>query len=141
MYASSRQYAEQYRKVGATSSILEADPHKLVMLLLEGASTRLRLAMAHMERGDMAAKGQAIGRVCGIISHLASSLEHGQGGDIADNLSALYDYILLRLTEGNLGNDRVALEEALSLLGEIESAWSAIPAAAGARPAFNGASA
>lgn len=141
MYASSRQYAEQYRKVGATSSILEADPHKLVMLLLEGASTRLRLAMAHMERGDMAAKGQAIGRVCGIISHLASSLEHGQGGDIADNLSALYDYILLRLTEGNLANDRSALEEALALLGQIESAWSAIPGAAANRAPYNGASA
>ena len=129
MYASSRQYAEQYRKVGATSSILEADPHKLVQLLLEGASSRLRQAMAHMERGDQAAKGKAIGRTCDIISHLASSLQPERGGEIADNLGALYDYILLRLTQGNVGNDRQALQEALELLGEIETAWVGIPGA------------
>ena len=130
MYASNRQFTEQYRKVGATSSILEADPRKLVQLLLEGASSRLRLAMAHMERGDQAAKGKAIARCCDIIGHLASSLEHQRGGEIADNLSALYDYILLRITQGNLGNDRQAFQEALDLLGEIEQAWTAMPSPA-----------
>lgn len=128
MYAASRQSAEQYRKVGATSSILEADPRKLVQLLLEGASSRLRLAMAHLERGDHAAKGKAIGRTCDIIGHLAGSLDHQRGGEIADNLSALYDYILLRITQGNLENDRQALQEALDLLGQIETAWAAMPA-------------
>ena len=136
MYASSRQYAEQYRKIGATSSILEADPHKLVQLLLEGASSRLRQAMAHMERGDQAAKGKAIGRTCDIVSHLASTLEPQQDSDIADNLGALYDYILLRLTQGNVGNDRQALEEALSLLVEIETAWSGIASARNAQAAL-----
>ena len=134
MYPSSRSYAEQYRKVGATSSILEASPHKLVQLLLEGACTRVRMAMACLERGDQAGKGKAIGRTCDIIGHLAGTLDMEKGGEIAQNLSALYDYIQLRLTQGNLNNDRAALEEALSLLGEIESAWtglaSATPAAA-----------
>ena len=128
MYAASRQSAEQYRKVGATSSILEADPRTLVQLLLEGASSRLRLAMAHLERGDQAAKGKAIGRTCDIVAHLASTLDHQRGGEIADNLSALYDYILLRITQGNLDNDRQALQEALDLLGQIETAWAAMPA-------------
>jgi len=128
MYASSRQFAEQYRKVGATSSILEADPHKLIQLLLEGACSRLRLAMAHMERGDQAAKGKAIGRTCDIVSHLAATLELERGGDIAQNLSALYDYVLVKLTEGNLHNDRSALQEALDLLTQIETGWSAIAA-------------
>lgn len=128
MYASSRQFAEQYRKVGATSSILEADPHKLIQLLLEGACSRLRLAMAHMERGDQAAKGKSIGRTCDIVSHLAATLELERGGDIAQNLSALYDYVLVKLTEGNLHNDRSALQEALDLLTQIETGWSAIAA-------------
>ena len=130
MYASSRQFAEQYRKVGATSSILEADPHKLVQLLLEGACSRLRLAMANLERGDQAAKGKAISRTCDIVSHLAATLEHERGGEIAQNLSALYDYILLKLTEGNLHNSRDALQEALDLLSEIETAWGGIAASA-----------
>ena len=126
MYPSSRSYAEQYRKVGATSSILEASPHKLVQLLLEGASTRVRMAMACLERGDQAGKGKAIGRTSDIIGHLAGTLDMEKGGELAQNLAALYDYIQMRLTHGHLHNDRAAFEEVLSLIGEIESAWSSI---------------
>lgn len=136
MYPSSRHYAEQYRKVGATSSILEADPHKLVQLLLEGAGTRLRLAMACLERGDQAGKGKAVARTCDIIGHLAGTLDMEKGGEIAQNLAALYDYIQLRITQGNLDNDRGAFLEALELIGQIESAWSGMQAqAAPATPA------
>lgn len=136
MYPSSRHYAEQYRKVGATSSILEADPHKLVQLLLEGAGTRLRLAMACLERGDQAGKGKAVARTCDIIGHLAGTLDMEKGGEIAQNLAALYDYIQLRITQGNLDNDRGAFQEALELIGQIESAWSGMQAqAAPATPA------
>ena len=135
MYASSRQFAEQYRKVGATSSILEADPHKLIQLLLEGASSRLRLAMACLDRGDMAGKGKAISRTCDIVSHLAGTLDQEKGGEIAQNLAALYDYFLVRLTEANVNNDRAAMEEVLGLLGEIETAWTGLTkATAAAQP-------
>lgn len=127
MYGSSHQYAEQYRKVGVSTSVTDADPHKLVALLLAGACERIRLAEACLERGDQARKGKAIGEVCAIVGHLNGSLDHEAGGEIAGNLSALYDYVLHRLTEANLHNDPVALRDALALLGEIESAWNAIP--------------
>jgi flagellar secretion chaperone FliS len=118
MYGSSRQYAEQYRQVGVTSAVADADPHKLVAV---------RRAQASLERGDQAGKGKAIGEVCAIVGHLNGSLDHEAGGEIAGNLSALYDYVLQRLTEANLHNDRAALDESLQLLGEIDSAWNAIP--------------
>jgi flagellar protein FliS len=127
MYGSSRQYAEQYRQVGVTSAVADADPHKLVAMLLAGALERVRRAQASLERGDQAGKGKAIGEVCAIVGHLNGSLDHEAGGEIAANLSSLYDYVLQRLTEANLHNDRAALDEALQLLGEIDSAWNAIP--------------
>jgi flagellar protein FliS len=127
MYGSSRQYAEQYRQVGVTSAVTDADPHKLVALLLAGALERVRRALASLERGDHAGKGKAIGEVCAIVGHLNGSLDHEAGGEIAGNLSSLYDYVLQRLTEANLHNDRAALDESLQLLGEIDSAWNAIP--------------
>jgi len=127
MYGSNRQFTEQYRKVGVQSSVTDADPHKLVALLLAGACERLRLALACLERGDQARKGKAIGEVCAIVGHLNGSLDHEAGGEIAGNLSSLYDYVMHRLTEANLHNDPAALTEALELLGEIDSAWNAIP--------------
>jgi flagellar biosynthetic protein FliS len=87
-----------------------------------------------MERGDQARKGKAIGEVCAIVGHLNGSLDHEAGGEIASNLSALYDYVMQRLTEANLHNDPAALRESLSLLGEIESAWNAIPQQPQAQP-------
>lgn len=127
MYGSNRQYAENYRKVGVSSAVSDADPHKLVALLLAGACERLRLAQACIERGDTARKGKAIGEACAIVGHLNGSLDHEAGGEMAANLSALYDYVMQRLTEANLHNDPSALQESLDLLGEIDGAWNAIP--------------
>ena len=56
MYGSSRQYAEQYRQVGVTSAVADADPHKLVALLLSGALERVRRAQATLDQGDQAGK-------------------------------------------------------------------------------------
>ena len=120
-------YAAQYRNTGLSSAVMEADPHRLGALLLSGACERLRLAEACVARGDLARKGKAIGEVSAIIGHLNGSLDHEAGGDIAGSLSALYDYVQTRLIEANLHNDASALRESLDLLGEIESAWNAIP--------------
>jgi len=139
MYGSSRNYAEQYRKVGVSTKVVDADPHKLVALLFEGAGERIRRAEAFLAQGDQAMKGKAIGEACAIIGHLNGSLDHEAGGEIAGNLSALYDYVLQRLTEANLNNDVAALQESLSLMGEIESAWNAIPPDQRQRPAVTGA--
>ncbi|WP_101927729.1 MULTISPECIES: flagellar export chaperone FliS [Luteimonas] len=134
-----RHYAQQYRQSQLEGAVMDADPHKLVALLLAGACERLRLAEAFLERGDPARKGKALGEACAIIGHLNGSLDHEAGGEVAGNLSSLYDYVLRRLTEANLHNDASALRECLELLGEIDSAWAAIRPAADTAPVAAGA--
>ena len=132
----SRNYAQQYRQSQLEGAVMDADPHKLVSLLLSGACERIRLAEACLERGNPARKGKAIGEACAIVGHLNGSLDHEAGGEVAGNLSSLYDYVVRRLTEANLNNDAEALRECLSLLGEIETAWNAIrPAVVDTAPA------
>jgi flagellar protein FliS len=131
---SANSYAAQYRNTGLSSAVMDADPHRLVALLLAGACDRIRLAEACVARGDYARKGKAIGEVCAILGHLNGSLDHEAGGEIAGSLSSLYDYLQGRLTQANLDNDQSALHEALELLGEIESAWNAIPDGQRQRP-------
>ncbi|MGB3393060.1 MAG: flagellar export chaperone FliS [Stenotrophomonas sp.] len=127
MYGSSRNHAEQYRKVGVSTRVVDADPHKLVAMLFEGANERMRRAEAFLAQGNQAMKGKVIGEACAIIGHLNGSLDHEAGGEIAGNLSALYDFVIQRLTEANLNNDADALRESLTVMSEIESAWNAIP--------------
>ncbi|PBJ81919.1 flagellar export chaperone FliS [Lysobacteraceae bacterium NML93-0399] len=126
MYGSSRQHAEQYRQMAIATRVADADPHKLISLLLAGACERIRLAEACMDNGDHPRKGKAIGEACAIVSHLNGSLDHEAGGEIAANLASLYDYAVRRLTEANLNNDGDALQDVLALLLDIESAWHAI---------------
>ena len=126
MYGS-RNYAEQYRKVGVSTRVVDADPHKLVAMLLEGANERMRRAEAFLAQGNQAMKGKAIGEACAIVGHLNGSLDHEAGGEIAGNLSALYDFVIQRLTEANLNNDANALRESLAVMSDIEAAWNAIP--------------
>ncbi len=119
-------YAKQYRQTAVTSAVIDADPHRLVSLMFAGARERMQLAAACIDAGNTARKGQAITEASAIVGHLDGSLNMEAGGEIAQNLSALYDYVQRRLLEANVGNDTQALRECDGLLADIESAWNAI---------------
>jgi len=124
---------EHYRRTGLEARVSEANPQQLINLLLEGACQRIALAQACLERGEIARKGKAIGSACAIIAHLNECLDHAAGGEIATRLSDLYDWLLRHLTEANANNDASALQDALEILGGIQSAWAAIGAEPGLR--------
>lgn len=130
----SASFANQYRQTGVSSAVLDADPHKLIALMLAGARERARLAVACLERGDLPRKAQAITDASAIIGGLNGALNLEAGGEIADGLHALYDYAQRRLLDANAGNDAAPLLEVDGLLGDIESAWTAIAPASPAAP-------
>lgn len=121
-YGAMRSYAD----VGAETSVIDADPHHLICLLLDGALGRIAAARGHMQRGEVAQKCEGISKAIGIVVGLRASLNLEQGGEIARNLEALYDYVELRLLEANLKNDADRLDEVMKLLGEVKGAWDAI---------------
>ena len=80
-----------------------------------------------MNQGDIAGKGLALSKAINIIDNgLKSGLDHQQGGEIADNLAALYDYMKRRLMQANLHNDEAAIVEVVKLLENIADAWRQI---------------
>jgi flagellar protein FliS len=126
--------ANAYAKVGVETGVMAADPHKLIVMLFEGAETALRLARQQMADGDVPAKGRSISKAINIIDNgLRASLDKKAGGEIAANLEALYEYMVERLLHANLNNSSDMLQEVLSLLGELRSAWESIAPAAGKR--------
>ena len=136
---STRQHANQYRQTGVSSAVLDADPHKLIALMLAGARERARLAIACLERGDLPRKAQAITDASAIIGGLNGALNMEAGGEIANGLHSLYDYAQRRLLDANAGNEAAPLHEVDTLLADIESAWIAntpggAPAPAGVAP-------
>ena len=118
--------AREYSQVGLQTEIMEADPHKLIQLLLEGALTRLAISKNLIEQGDMAGKNEKIGNVVDIICSLQESLDHERGGEIASNLERLYDYMTRRLWDANRLNDVDIINEVMSLLLEVKAGWEGI---------------
>ena len=127
MFGMMQNPASAYAKVGLESSVMTADPHGLILLLFQCAAAAMAQARIHMEQNDIVQRGANISKAIDIISNgLKSSLNMETEGDLAERLSALYEYIIKRLLWANMRNDRAALDEAAGLLGEIHSAWSEI---------------
>lgn len=119
--------ANAYARVGVESGVMSADPHRLIVMLFEGAQTAIRAARIHMQDGNTGEKGKAISKALDIINNgLAAALDQEKGGDIAERLASLYDYIARLLLTANLRNDEESLNQAEKLLENIASAWREI---------------
>lgn len=124
MFGSPRNPVAAYASVGLETSVLNANPHQLILLLFEGAKAAILTAKMHMAHGNTAEKGSAVSKAIDIITNgLKASLDAEASGDLALKLEALYDYMAQRLLWANLKNDAAALDEILLLLGELHSAW------------------
>lgn len=118
----------QYQSVNTQAQAIEADPHRLIQMLMEGGLTRLAQARGAMERNQTALKGELVGKAIAIVGGLRQALNLEQGGELAVNLDNLYAYMTTRLMEANLKNDPAILEEVADLLREVKTGWDAIAA-------------
>lgn len=127
MFATLSNPSAAYRKAGLETQIDTASPHQLVLMLFDGALGAIATATMYVDSNEPARKGEAISRTIDIIDGgLKACLDHKSGGEIAERLSALYEYMCTRLLYANLHNDRAVLDEVAKLLGELRSAWEEI---------------
>ena len=125
--AVNRKAMNAYRSVGVSSGVEYADSVQLVQMLFDGLLAALADAEGHMQRNAIAEKGESINRASKILIGLQSTLDFEKGGELARNLSDLYDYAMRRILKANLRNDVAAIQEVRGLLGEITSAWERLP--------------
>ncbi|MGO1462825.1 MAG: flagellar export chaperone FliS [Marinobacter sp.] len=117
---------QAYQRVNTQTSITDADPHKLIQLLYNGALERINMAKARMQAKDYAGKGKLITKAMEIIGGLRSFLDFEKGGDLAARLEGLYDYMERTLLEASARNDMNKLDEVADLLRSIKSGWDGI---------------
>jgi flagellar protein FliS len=117
---------QAYQRVNTQTSITDADPHKLVQLLYNGAIERINMAKARMQAKDYAGKGQLINKAMEIVSGLRAFLDFEKGGELAAQLEALYDYMERTLLEASMRNDPAKLDEVLGLLRSLKEGWDGI---------------
>lgn len=123
----SNSFASAYRQIGVETGVADASPHQLVMMLFDGFNDAIAQARVAMHQGQVETKGRAIVRAARIVDEgLKAALNVKAGGKLADDLMALYAYVTMRLTQANLKNDTLALDECVALMEPLRSAWGAI---------------
>jgi flagellar protein FliS len=105
----------------------EASPYQLVALLFQKLLDNIATAKGAIAQKDYAKKGAQISNAIAILGVLDGSLDHSQGGDISENLSALYTFSSEKLFEASTNNDIELLNEIALIIIPIKSGWDAIP--------------
>jgi flagellar secretion chaperone FliS len=115
-----------YRSVSVHGGVDNADPHRLVQMLMDALAERLSTALGCIKGGEIARKAQLLHSCVVLVAELRGSLNLVEGGELAQNLDNLYDYMTRRLLQANVQSDAARVAEVLGLLNEIRGAWVAI---------------
>ena len=117
---------QQYRQASVTN-IDDADPHTLISIVLQHILGNIAATKGAIERKDVEGKAKSLNKALALIGELQGSLDLEQGGEVAQNLAALYDYSIRTLTEANLQNSQDKLDEVSKIFINIKEGWDGIP--------------
>jgi flagellar secretion chaperone FliS len=110
---------DQYQE----NQIMSASPEKILLMLYDGAIRFTRQAIYGIEEENLALFHQGIKKSMAIITEFSNSLDHTIGGEIAENLDALYDFMIRELTKANLYKDIEKLWIVEKLLVDLRATW------------------
>ncbi|RPH52380.1 MAG: flagellar export chaperone FliS [Desulfobacteraceae bacterium] len=113
-----------YRK----TTVITADPGRLIIMCYEGAINQLKIAKMKYERKEYEAKYKALTNAMDYIDELLCSLDFEKGGDIARHLQTLYNYMTNRLLQADVNRNIEGVDEVIGILTELLSAWKEIVA-------------
>ena len=109
-----------------TTSIETESRGRIVVLLYDGAIQFLLKAREALQHQDHASKNKWIAKARDIILELNQVLDLEAGGELAQNLRSLYNFLWRYLGEVNMKNDVQMLEKAIGILDDLSGAWRKI---------------
>jgi flagellar protein FliS len=117
----------QYKTVDLRSAVASASPHKLIAMLYDGALTSLASAKGCIDRKDIENRTKQLNKANSIVLGLRDFLDLEKGGEVAENLDALYDYIIRGIIQANRDQSAEKIQEIINLLLELKQGWASMP--------------
>lgn len=115
-------YAHEYRK----QAVQTASPLELVVMLYDGALRFMEAGKQAMADRDNFRKNDQLQRAQKIVTELMCCLDMQQGGEIAQNLFAIYSYVHNTLVEANVAEDPGKIDECVAILSQLRDGWAQI---------------
>ena len=106
------------------TSVETASKEQILLMLYQAAIKNCKKAMDAIDQKNIAKKGEYIGKMQDIVVELSNSLDLEVGGEVARELSSLYDYILYASTQANIKIDKAQLEGCLRVLNTLYDGWT-----------------
>lgn len=112
-----------YQQVDLDAQAAAANPHQLVVMLIDGLLNEIERVRGHMSAQRLAEKGQGINKCMNILVGLDSALDTDNGGEIAENLHQLYDFCQIELYQASVQNDLDKLASVENVMNNIREGW------------------
>jgi flagellar protein FliS len=100
-----------------------ASPEQILLMLYDGAIRFTRRAIAGIEENQPELRISGVKKTLAIIAEFSNSLNHDVGGQIAEDLDALYHFMMRELTSANLNKDVKKLRTVEKLLMDLRLTW------------------
>ena len=113
-------YTNQY----LATTVNSASPEQLMLMLYDGAIRFISLGIQAIDNGLVDKRAYYINKTSAIVSEFAATLDHNQNAKLAEDLDALYAYMLNRLMEANLKNETAPLIEVKGMLSDLRATWA-----------------
>ncbi len=114
------QFANEYRK----NSVNGASPLQLIVMLYDGALRNIEAGRVAMSHQDYTRQNQALQQAQKIVFELLACVDVAQGGEIAANLVALYEYVINKLVKANIEDNPEPLGHCAKVLGDLRQTWN-----------------
>jgi flagellar protein FliS len=109
------------------STAQQASPYQLVAMLFQKLLGNIATAKGAILQNNFDKKGTELSNAIAIIGVLEGSLDFKQGGEVSENLAALYRFCSEELLVASTNNDADKLDEIIQILLPIKAGWDSIP--------------
>lgn len=103
-----------------------ASPEQLLLMLYDGAIKFAQQSKKALEEKNLEDANNRLKKTQDIINELIVTLDMEQGGEVAQNLYNIYDYMNRRLIQANIRKDPEIIDEVINLLRDIKDSWEEV---------------
>ncbi len=117
----------QYGQIKNDAQTTYASPHQLMLMLFDGAIEAMSFTIGAIQNENFELRSKQNTRSITIINGMRECLDMETGGELANNLYSLYQYMTKELFRASFKNDVDTIQNIQTMLKDIRGSWEKIP--------------